>query len=78
MLLEGEPAGEAPLPPYITEAQADPSRYQTVYAEEPGSAAAPTAGLHFTPELLTRLDVECVTLHVGLDMFRPLVTDTLA
>src|SRR6266581_1140709 len=69
--LEGEPAGEAPLPPYITEPLGDPSRYQTVYAREPGSAAAPTAGLHFTPELLARLDVERVTLHVGLDTFRP-------
>ena len=75
--LEGEPAGEAPLPPYITEPLADPARYQTVYASEPGSAAAPTAGLHFTPELLGRLDVERVTLHVGLDTFRPLSTETL-
>ncbi len=75
--LEGEPAGEAPLPPYITEPLADPSRYQTVYADEAGSAAAPTAGLHFTPELLQRLDVERVTLHVGLDTFRPLATETL-
>ena len=75
--LEGEPDGEAPLPPYITEPLADPSRYQTVYADEAGSAAAPTAGLHFTPELLARLDVERVTLHVGLDTFRPLATDTL-
>ena len=49
-----------------------PERYQTVYAREQGSAAAPTAGLHFTPELLARLDVERVTLHVGLDTFRPL------
>jgi S-adenosylmethionine:tRNA ribosyltransferase-isomerase len=48
-----------------------------VYADELGSAAAPTAGLHFTPELLAQLDVERVTLHVGLDTFRPLVTDTL-
>ena len=75
--LDGEPDGEAPLPPYITEPLADPARYQTVYANEAGSAAAPTAGLHFTPELLSRLDVEHVTLHVGLDTFRPLVTDTL-
>ena len=72
--LEGEPEGEAPLPPYITEPLADPSRYQTVYADRSGSAAAPTAGLHFTPELLARLDVERVTLHVGLDTFRPLTT----
>jgi len=70
--LDGEPAGAPPLPPYITEPLADASRYQTVYARESGSAAAPTAGLHFTPEVLARLDVECVTLHVGLDTFRPL------
>ena len=75
--LEGEPAGETPLPPYITEPLADPARYQTVYADEAGSAAAPTAGLHFTPELLARLDVERVTLHVGLDTFRPLTTETV-
>jgi S-adenosylmethionine:tRNA ribosyltransferase-isomerase len=75
--LEGEPDGEAPLPPYITEPLADSSRYQTVYADEAGSAAAPTAGLHFTPELLGRLDVERVTLHVGLDTFRPLATETV-
>jgi S-adenosylmethionine:tRNA ribosyltransferase-isomerase len=76
--LEGEPAGETPLPPYITEPLTDPGRYQTVYAREAGSAAAPTAGLHFTPELLARLDVERVTLHVGLDTFRPLAVDDLA
>jgi S-adenosylmethionine:tRNA ribosyltransferase-isomerase len=76
--LEGEPAGETPLPPYITEQLADPERYQTVYAREPGSAAAPTAGLHFTPEVLARLDVERVTLHVGLDTFRPIAVDDLA
>ena len=76
--LQGEPAGETPLPPYIVEPLADPSRYQTVYAEEAGSAAAPTAGLHFTLELLARLDVERVTLHVGLDTFRPLAVDDLA
>jgi S-adenosylmethionine:tRNA ribosyltransferase-isomerase len=75
--LAAEPAGEAPLPPYITEPLADPDRYQTVYAREEGSAAAPTAGLHFTPELLSRLDVERVTLHVGLDTFRPVDTETL-
>ncbi len=75
--LEGEPDGEAPLPPYITEPLDDPSRYQTVYADQAGSAAAPTAGLHFTPELLDRLEVERVTLHVGLDTFRPLASDTL-
>ena len=76
--LEGEPAGEMPLPPYITEPLGDPERYQTVYAREPGSAAAPTAGLHLTPELLARLDVERVTLHVGLDTFRPIAVDDLA
>ena len=70
--LDGEPAGAPPLPPYITEPLADASRYQTVYARESGSAAAPTAGLHFTPEVLARLDVERVTLHIGLDTFRPL------
>jgi S-adenosylmethionine:tRNA ribosyltransferase-isomerase len=75
--LHGEPAGETPLPPYITEPLADPERYQTVYARESGSAAAPTAGLHFTPELLARLDVERVTLHVGLDTFRPVAVEEL-
>jgi S-adenosylmethionine:tRNA ribosyltransferase-isomerase len=75
--LTGQPAGETPLPPYITEPLADPERYQTVYAREPGSAAAPTAGLHFTPELLRRLDVERVTLHVGLDTFRPVAEERL-
>jgi S-adenosylmethionine:tRNA ribosyltransferase-isomerase len=75
--LHGEPAGEAPLPPYITEPLTDPERYQTVYARAPGSAAAPTAGLHFTPELLEFLDVERVTLHVGLDTFRPVTADDL-
>jgi S-adenosylmethionine:tRNA ribosyltransferase-isomerase len=75
--LDGEPAGETPLPPYITEPLADASRYQTVYAREPGSAAAPTAGLHFTPELLARLDPVRVTLHVGLDTFRPVTEERL-
>ena len=79
--LDGEPGGPAggtvPLPPYITEPLGDPSRYQTVYADESGSAAAPTAGLHFTPELLERLDVERVTLHVGLDTFRPLSAEVV-
>ncbi len=75
--LDGEPHGSAPLPPYITEPLADAERYQTVYARERGSAAAPTAGLHFTDEVLDRLDVERVTLHVGLDTFRPLQTDTV-
>ena len=73
----GEPPGELPLPPYIHERPADPERYQTVYAREAGSAAAPTAGLHFSPDVLGRLDVERITLHVGLDTFRPLTADTL-
>jgi S-adenosylmethionine:tRNA ribosyltransferase-isomerase len=76
--LEGEPAGVAPLPPYITEPLADPARYQTVYADRAGSAAAPTAGLHFTTEVLAGVGVEYVTLHVGLDTFRPLAVDDLA
>lgn len=70
-------AGEMPLPPYITEHSTAPDRYQTVYADPPGSAAAPTAGLHFTAELLASLEAAGirragVTLHVGLDTFRPL------
>jgi S-adenosylmethionine:tRNA ribosyltransferase-isomerase len=73
--LAGEPAGTVPLPPYITEPLVDPSRYQTVYARVSGSAAAPTAGLHFTPEILARLELERVTLHVGLDTFRPLQSE---
>jgi S-adenosylmethionine:tRNA ribosyltransferase-isomerase len=77
LLLDGEPAGETPLPPYITEPLAQPERYQTVYAARPGSAAAPTAGLHFTPELLERLAVERVTLHIGLDTFRPVSEELL-
>jgi S-adenosylmethionine:tRNA ribosyltransferase-isomerase len=75
--LEGPPAGESPVPPYIVEHLPDPERYQTVYAHEEGSAAAPTAGLHFTPELLAALDVERITLHVGLDTFRPVSADDL-
>lgn len=68
--------GNMPLPPYITERLADKTRYQTVYSREPGSAAAPTAGLHFTPELLDRLSemgvqIVRVMLHVGLGTFRP-------
>jgi S-adenosylmethionine:tRNA ribosyltransferase-isomerase len=70
-------AGETPLPPYIQDRSTSPDRYQTVYADPPGSAAAPTAGLHFTPELLGSLEaagvaLARVTLHVGLDTFRPL------
>ena len=75
--LAGEPDGSLPLPPYVRETPADPERYQTVYARDPGSAAAPTAGLHFTSELLAGLEHETVTLHVGLDTFRPLTTETV-
>ena len=68
--------GQMPLPPYIHQRLADPERYQTVYAREPGSVAAPTAGLHFTPGLMGALqergvELAFVTLHVGLDTFRP-------
>ncbi len=73
--LDGEPDGGVPLPPYIHAPLDDPERYQTVYGRASGSAAAPTAGLHFTPELLALLDHERVTLHVGLDTFRPLTTE---
>lgn len=69
--------GETPLPPYIHERLTDPSRYQTVYARVAGSAAAPTAGLHFTPQLIERIQgmgvrIAFVTLHVGLDTFKPI------
>lgn len=72
--------GTVPLPPYIHETLDDPERYQTVYSRELGSAAAPTAGLHFTPELIERLrgmgvETAFVTLHVGLDTFRPVQTN---
>jgi S-adenosylmethionine:tRNA ribosyltransferase-isomerase len=72
--------GHVPLPPYIHEKLNDPERYQTVYAHEPGSAAAPTAGLHFTPRLLEELQakgvkIAYVTLHVGLDTFAPVTED---
>ena len=72
--------GNVPLPPYIHEKLSDPERYQTVYAREPGSAAAPTAGLHFTPRLLDELQaggvqLAYVTLHVGLDTFAPVTED---
>ena len=68
--------GQMPLPPYIRKRDNDPSRYQTVYAKTPGSAAAPTAGLHFTPQLLEQIQqkgvfIEKVLLHVGLGTFRP-------
>lgn len=74
--------GEMPLPPYITKKLEDKSRYQTVYAKNPGSAAAPTAGLHFTEELLKKIEAKgvnigYVTLHVGLGTFRPVKTDDI-
>lgn len=77
-----ESLGKMPLPPYIKEELNDPERYQTVYSREPGSAAAPTAGLHFTKELLSRLEemgvsVRYVTLHVGLGTFRPVKEDEI-
>ena len=75
--------GQMPLPPYISERLGDPERYQTVFADREGSAAAPTAGLHFTPVLLERcrargIEIQYVTLHVGLDTFQPVkVEDAL-
>lgn len=74
--------GQMPLPPYITEKLKDKNRYQTVYAKEEGSAAAPTAGLHFTPELLERIKAKGVViapvmLHVGLGTFRPVKEDRI-
>jgi S-adenosylmethionine:tRNA ribosyltransferase-isomerase len=75
--IEGTPSGTVALPPYIREPLADPERYQTVYGAVDGSAAAPTAGLHLTPELLAELQPVAVTLHVGLDTFRPIVEETL-
>ena len=75
-----ERSGKVPLPPYIRTPLADPERYQTVFARQPGSAAAPTAGLHFTPELIDRLKQNGVgfaeiTLHVGLDTFAPVTEE---
>jgi S-adenosylmethionine:tRNA ribosyltransferase-isomerase len=72
--------GQVPLPPYITETLDDKERYQTVVAQHPGSAAAPTAGLHFTPEILSQIrakgvEIAEVTLHVGIDTFRPIQVD---
>ena len=74
--------GEMPLPPYIHEKLADRERYQTVYARQEGSAAAPTAGLHFTPELMERIrakgvDIVPVLLHVGLGTFRPVKVENV-
>ena len=75
--------GEMPIPPYITKKLEDKNRYQTVYAKNPGSAAAPTAGLHFTPELLDKIrkkgvNIGYLTLHVGLGTFRPVKADDIA
>lgn len=75
-----EKHGTVPLPPYIKNDIADPGRYQTVYAQRNGSAAAPTAGLHFTDSLMKRIENKGarfarVTLHIGLDTFRPIATD---
>ncbi|HEX2938714.1 MAG TPA: tRNA preQ1(34) S-adenosylmethionine ribosyltransferase-isomerase QueA [Ruminiclostridium sp.] len=77
-----EKIGEMPLPHYITHELKDKERYQTVYSKNPGSAAAPTAGLHFTPELLERIkakgvNIGYVTLHVGVGTFRPVKTDNI-
>ena len=77
-----ESLGEMPLPPYIHEKLADQGRYQTVYAKENGSAAAPTAGLHFTDDLLDKIkakgvNIAWVTLHVGLGTFRPVSVDDI-
>ena len=75
--------GEMPLPPYITHRLQDRQRYQTVYATQEGSAAAPTAGLHFTPQLLKQIqdkgvEIAQVTLHVGLGTFRPVKVDQVS
>ncbi len=77
-----EEIGQMPLPPYIKEKLEDQERYQTVYSNEPGSAAAPTAGLHFTPELLKKVEdmgvsIGKVTLHVGLGTFRPVKVENI-
>ena len=77
-----ESLGQMPLPPYIKETLDDPERYQTVYAKENGSAAAPTAGLHFTPELIQEIqdkgiEIIPLTLHVGLGTFRPVSVDNI-
>ena len=78
-----EELGMMPLPPYIKEKLEDPERYQTVYSKAPGSAAAPTAGLHFTPELLQQIkdmgvNIAYVTLHVGLGTFRPVKVEDVS
>lgn len=82
MLAYCEAHGDVPTPPYVTAPLADVTRYQTVYAKDVGSVAAPTAGLHFTPELLERIrakgvQIEEVTLHVGIGTFRPVQASTL-
>jgi S-adenosylmethionine:tRNA ribosyltransferase-isomerase len=74
--------GQVPLPPYISETEAEPEQYQTVYAAEPGAVAAPTAGLHFTPELLTQLsklgiEQAFLTLHIGVGTFRPVEAEVI-
>lgn len=77
-----EQLGQVPLPPYITDSEAAPEQYQTVYGDRPGAVAAPTAGLHFTPELLAqlkakRIDQAFITLHVGVGTFRPVETENI-
>lgn len=77
-----ERVGQVPLPPYFSGVLDDPDRYQTVFASDPGSAAAPTAGLHFTPEVLAGLDrrgipVSAIDLDIGLDTFRPIASEAL-
>lgn len=77
-----ERVGQIPFPPYLTETEAEPSQYQTVYAQKPGAVAAPTAGLHFTEELLRRLRAQGVqlaevTLHVGIGTFRPVEVEDI-
>ena len=77
-----EDYGQLPLPPYITKSNASDERYQTVYAQQPGAIAAPTAGLHFTPELLAELEAKGIeqtqiTLHVGIGTFRPVETEKI-
>ncbi|MFG6098911.1 tRNA preQ1(34) S-adenosylmethionine ribosyltransferase-isomerase QueA [Leptothoe sp. ISB3NOV94-8A] len=74
--------GEVPLPPYITDSHAEPDQYQTIYAQNPGAVAAPTAGLHFTPEVFQALEEKGVqraevTLHVGLGTFRPVESEAI-
>jgi S-adenosylmethionine:tRNA ribosyltransferase-isomerase len=77
-----EEYGHIPFPPYVTESEAEEDRYQTVYADKQGSVAAPTAGLHFTPELFHKLaqkgiDTTYITLHVGVGTFRPVEVENI-